>query len=84
MNRAVFPPPSKERFEAGIAQPLEEMQAVEGGVKEPGTSGSKELSVVFVAFPDERVFQNSADFFICIEGKIGKSTFREVDQATED
>ncbi len=40
----VFLPPTEERCEYGIAQPFQEMEAVECGVEVPGASGSKELA----------------------------------------
>ena len=70
LDGVVFPPPAKERIETGIAQPLEEMKAVERGVKVPAAAGSKELSVVFVEASDQRVFQESADFLIHIESQV--------------
>ena len=67
---AEFLPPTEERLEYGIAQRSQEMEAVECGVEVPGASGSKELAVVFVESSDQRVFQDSADFFIYIEGQV--------------
>ncbi len=66
----MFLPPAEECVDDGIAQRLQQMYAVERGVEEPGASGSKELAVVFVESSDQRVFQDSADLLIDIEGQI--------------
>ncbi len=65
----VFLPSTEERCEYGIAQPLQEIGAVECAVEPPRASGSKELAVVFVESSDQRVFQDSTDFFIYLEGQ---------------